>query len=44
MRVIYKIRKHQWSGIIEIKTRELMMYIDKRLDYFDFNFLRTNIL
>jgi len=35
-RVIYKNKKHQWSSIIEIKTRELMMYIDGRLDHLDF--------
>ena len=37
MRIIYKNKKHQWSSIIEIKTRELMMYIDGRLNDLDFN-------
>ena len=31
MRVDYKNKKHQWSSIIEIKTRELMMNINNRL-------------
>ena len=37
MRVIYDHRKHAWSSIIEIKTRELMMFMDGRLDYVDFS-------
>jgi len=44
MRVVYKNRKHQWSSIIEIKTRELMMYIDGRLDCVDFSSPTPNIL
>ena len=43
MRVIYKNKKHQWSSIIEIKTRELMMYIDGRLDHVNFNKPKPNI-
>ncbi len=43
MRILYKNRKHQWSSIIDMKTRELMMYIDDRLDYVDFNEPRSNI-
>ena len=43
-RVIYKNRKHQWSGMIEIKTRELMMHIDGRLDHIDFCEPRPNIV
>ena len=42
-RVIYKNRKHQWSSIIEMKTRELMMYIDSRLDHVEFNQPKPNI-
>jgi len=43
MRVMYQNRKRQWSSIIEIKTRELMMYIDGRLNYLDFNECQPNI-
>ena len=43
MRVVYKSKKHQWSNIIEIKTRELMMYIDNRLDHVDFDEPKLNI-
>jgi len=43
MRVMYRSKKHQWSAIIEMKTRELMMYIDGRLDFVDFTEPRSNI-
>lgn len=43
MRIMYKNRKHQWSTIIEMKTRELMMYIDGRLDCVDFSEPKPNI-
>jgi len=42
-RVIYKNKKHQWSSIIEIKTRELMIHIDGRLNDLDFNEPKPNI-
>jgi len=44
MRVTYKSKKHQWSRIIEMKTRELMMHIDGRLDHMDFREPRPNIV
>ena len=44
MRVTYKSKKHQWSTIIEMKTRELMMYTDGRLDYVDFSEPKPNIV
>jgi len=43
MRVTYKSKKHQWSRIIEMKTRELMMFIDSRLDHLDFIEPKHNI-
>ena len=42
MRITYKHKKHQWSSIIEMKTRELMI-IDGRLDYVVFSESRPNI-
>ena len=44
MRIMYKNRKHTWSSMIEMKTRELMMYIDGRLDRLDFCACNPNIL
>ena len=43
MRVLYKNRKHQWSCMIEMKTRELMIYIDGRLNDLDFEEPKPNI-
>jgi len=43
MRVMYKHKKHQWSTIIEMKTRELMMYIDGRLDHVNYDEPKPNI-
>ena len=43
MRVLYRNKKHRWSSMIEIKTRELMMYIDARLYCVDFSEPRPNI-
>ena len=43
MRVIYKNKKHQWSSMTEIKTRELMMHIDGGLNYLNFEESRPNI-
>ena len=42
-RVIYKNRKHQWSSIIEMKTRELIIHCDGRLNYLNFNKPKPNI-
>ena len=43
MRVMYKNKKRQWSTIIAMQTRELMMYIDGKLDYVDFSEPKPNI-
>ena len=43
MSVIYKNRKHQWSSMIEMKTRELKMYVNGRLIDLDFNEPKPNI-
>ena len=43
MKIMCKNRKHQRSSIIEMKTRELMMYIDGRLDCVDVSEPRPNI-
>ena len=43
MRVVHKSKKRQWSSIIEIKTRELMMHIDGRLDRVNYDEPRPNI-
>ena len=43
MRVIYKNKKVKWSSIVEIKTRELMMHIDGRLNYLNFEEPKPNI-
>ena len=43
MRVMYQNRKRQWSSIIEMKTRELMMHIEGKLNYLNFEERRPNI-
>ena len=43
MRVMYKSKRYKWTSIIEIKTRELMMYVDGRLDHVDFSEPKPNI-
>lgn len=43
MKVMYKNKKHEWSNIIELKTRELLMHIDGRLDQVDFSEPYPNI-
>jgi len=43
MRVVYKSKKNQWSSIIGIKTRELMMHVDGRLDHVIFDEPKPNI-
>ncbi len=44
IRVMYKSKKCRWSSIIEMKTRELMMHIDERLDPVNFDEPRSNIV
>jgi len=44
LRVVYKNKKHQWSTMIEMKTRELMMHIAGRLDYLNFSEPGPNIV
>ena len=43
MKIIYKNRKHQWSTIIEMKARELMMHCDGRLTDLNFEEPKPNI-
>ena len=43
MRVTVKNKKRQWLGLIEISTRELMLYIDRWIDKEKFNQPKWNI-